>query len=312
MTNGQDDHLSRDLTVVSYFRNGNHGGITIAALAEYLETLAITNSQIQEISRMQETETSGVAANKKQIRINLNTKVSDSARKLIAFATLNNNLILLAEVNYSESEFKNFIDNEIPEKAQLIHSKAQEYLEELIPFGIAEETQLILQDAINEFREVINAPRISKMAKSQATKELVVLFKTAEDAIEKIDSIVELVRYTEPYFYNGYRLARKIVITSSGKLAVKGLVTDAQSGEPLKGVTITFMHNGESTPAALAANGEPVVTKISAAKGGFNIKSLPAGVYRVSFKKMGYTEQFATVNVNDGELTTVDVALNKN
>ncbi|MBK6281647.1 MAG: PEGA domain-containing protein [Draconibacterium sp.] len=43
-----------------------------------------------------------------------------------------------------------------------------------------------------------------------------------------------------------------------------------------------------------------------------NIKSLPAGVYRVSFKKMGYAEQFATVNVNDGELTTVDIALNKN
>lgn len=32
---------------------------------------------------------------------------------------------------------------------------------------------------------------------------------------------------------------------------------------------------------------------------------------QASFKKIGYTEQFATVNVNDGELTIIDVMLHK-
>src|SRR5690606_16275087 len=132
------------------------------------------------------------------------------------------------------------------------------------------------------------------------------------NALEKIDSAVELVKLTDPVFYDGYKSARKIVNQGSGKLAVKGLVTDAQSGEPVKGVTITFMNDGETTPAALAASAEPVIIKTTAAKGGFNIKSLPAGIYSVSFKKMGYAEQFATVNVNDGKLTTVELALHKN
>lgn len=33
---------------------------------------------------------------------------------------------------------------------------------------------------------------------------------------------------------------------------------------------------------------------------------------QATFKKMGYTEQFATVNVNVDEMTVVDVKLNKN
>jgi 5-hydroxyisourate hydrolase-like protein (transthyretin family) len=156
------------------------------------------------------------------------------------------------------------------------------------------------------------APRLGATTRKQATKQLKVLFKQAADALGKIDSAVELVKLTDPVFYTGYKSARKIVNKGSGKLAVKGLVTDAQSGEPVKGVTIIFINAGETSPAIPAANAEPVLTKTSAEKGRFYIKTLPAGVYRVSFKKMGYTEQFATVNVNDGELSTVEIALHQN
>ncbi len=312
MTNEQENHLNMQLTVVNYCGNSNNGGITIPAYGENLEILAITNEQIEEIGEAQETGTTGIAANKKQLRTILNTSASDSARKLTSFAKLTDNLVLLGEVDYSETEFRQFTDNMVREQAQVICNKGNDYLTELAPYGITEETQLVLQNAINNFSEVMVAPRLGVTAKSQATKELVVLFKTAADALVKIDAAVELVKLTDPNFYAGYKSARKVVNKGSGKLAVKGLVTDAQNGEPVKGVTITFMHDGETSPAALAANSEPVIIKTTAAKGGFNIKSLPAGIYRVSFKKMGYTEQFATVNVNDGELTTVDIALNKN
>jgi hypothetical protein len=50
---------------------------------------------------------------------------------------------------------------------------------------------------------------------------------------------------------------------------------------------------------------------MTAAKGGFNIKTMVAGTYKASFKKMGYADQVVTVNVNDGEITLVEVKLTK-
>ena len=277
-----------------------------------LEILAITNERIEEVGEEQKTGISGLAAGKKQLRTALNTAASDAARKLTSFAKLTNNPVLLGEVDYSLSDFRNYSDNAAREQAQVICNKANDYLSELASYGITEETQLILQNAINNFSEMMVAPRLGITNKKQATKQLKVLFKQAADALEKIDSAVELVRLTDPNFYAGYKSARKIVNQGTRKLAVKGLVTDAESGEPVQGVTITFMNDGETLPNATAANAVPVLTKTSAAKGRFYIKTLPAGVYRVNFKKMGYTDQFATVNVNHGELSKVNVALSKN
>lgn len=312
MTNEQENHLNMQQTTVSFCDNNSSEGLTIPSYSSNLEVLSEINGQIKEIAGMQETGTSGIAANKKQLRANVNLLASDSGRKLISFAKLTNNLILLGEVNYSESDFRNFSDNEARDKGQIIYNKAQEYLTELPQYGINEDTQVALQASLTAFGGVIVAPRLGATTKKQATNQLVVLFKMAATTLGKIDAAVELVKLTDPIFYSGYKSARKVISKGSGKLAVKGIVSDTQSGEPIKGVIITFMHDGEMTALEHATNGQPVVTKTSAAKGGFTIKSMPAGVYRVSFKKMGYGEQFATVNVNDGEMTIVDVKLNKN
>jgi hypothetical protein len=39
---------------------------------------------------------------------------------------------------------------------------------------------------------------------------------------------------------------------------------------------------------------------------------LAAGIYKASFKKMGYAGQVVTVNVSDDEITVVEVKLSKN
>jgi 5-hydroxyisourate hydrolase-like protein (transthyretin family) len=311
MTNEQESHLNMQQTTVGFCDNNSSEGLTIPAYSSNLEMLSQINVQIQGIAGAQETGTTGITANKKQIRTNVNLLASDTARKLTSFAKLTDNHILLGEINYSESDFRNFSDNEARDKGQIVYNKAQEYITELPIYGINEETQIALQASLNLFRGVIVAPRLSATAKKQATVQLGVLFKTAAALLEKIDAAVELVKLTDPIFYTGYKSARKVISKGSGKLAVKGIVSDTQSGEPVKGVIITFMHDGAMTLTEQSTNRQPVVTKTSAAKGGFTIKSMPAGIYRVSFKKMGYAEQVVTVNVNDGELTTVEVELSK-
>lgn len=309
MTNDQESHLNMQLTTAKFCDESGTALSTLPAYSSNLQILFTTNQQIQEISGFQGTGTNGITSNKKQLRQNLNASASDTARKLTSFAKLTDNYTLLGEINYSESDFKNFSDIEARDKAQVTYNKAQEHLPELPVYGINEETQTILQNNINSFSNVMVAPRIGITNKSQATKQLADLFKTATAALEKMDAAVEIVKLTEPVFYNGYKSARKVISKGTGKLAVKGTVTDALSGEPVAGVTISFWPDGDVLKTA--ATGEASLVKKTAAKGGFNVSSLPAGTYRVILQKPGYAEQTLTIFVNDGELTEVDAQLAK-
>ena len=313
MDNKQESHLNMQMTTAN-FCDGN--STTVSSLPAYstnLQILVESNNQIEEAAESQGTGTGGITSNKKQLRLSLNASASDTARKLISFAKLTNNYTLLGEVNYSESDFKIFSDNEVREKSQVLYNKAQEHISELTEYGITEETQTTLQNNIISFSEVIVAPRMGITNKSQATKQLVDLFKRAATALEKMDAAVEIVKLTEPIFYDGYKSARKIISKGTRKLAVKGLVIENENGEPIKGVTVTFTLNDATDQLkAASSEGQAELTKTTAAKGGFNIKSLAAGIYKASFKKMGYVEQLVTVNVNDGEITVVEVKLSKN
>jgi hypothetical protein len=313
MTNDQESHLNMQLVTAKYCDDNSSAVSSVPGYSSNLQTLFESNQQIQDIAGFQGTGTGGITSNKKQLRLNINASGADTARKLTSFAKLTDNYTLLGEVNFSESDFKNFSDIEARDKAQVLYNKAQEHLPEVPVYGITEATQTILQNNIGAFSAVIVAPRMGITNKSQATKQLAILFKTSATALEKMDAAVEIVRLTEPVFYDGYKSARKVIRKGTTKLAVKGLVTETGNGEPIKGVTVTFTLNDNTAHLnAASSEGEAELTKITAAKGGFNIKSLAAGVYKASFKKMGYAEQTVTVNVNDGELTTVEVALVKN
>lgn len=311
MTNGQENHLNMQLTVVKFCNDNLSIVTTLPGFSANLQIVSDSNDQIATVAEVQETGTGGVTTNKKELRLNLNALASDTARKLTAFAKLNNNLTLLGEVNYTDSDFKRFSDIEARDHAKIVYNKAEDNLAAVAEYAINATTQTALQNAIQSFTSVMTAPRLSATTKSQATKQLVKLFNKASMALDKMDAIVELVRLTDPNFYNGYKAARKIMNKGKGKLAVKGSVSDAKNGEPIKGVTVTFMPDGEPVATMQATNGEAVLSKTTADKGGFNIKSIPAGTYHVSFKKAGYIEQTMTVNVNDGELTVVDTVLEK-
>jgi uncharacterized membrane protein len=136
------------------------------------------------------------------------------------------------------------------------------------------------------------------------------LFKTADTALENMDAAVEIIRLTQVDFYNGYKSARKVIETGAGSLSVKGLVTDAQTGLPLKGVTVSFALDGGIAKAA-STTSEPELVKKTAEKGGFNIKGLESGMYQVTLKKAGYANQVTTISVSDGEMTELKISLEK-
>jgi hypothetical protein len=313
MTKGQESRLSMYNTSTA-FSDANASIVeNLPNYASHLTTLKSIGSEFQSISEQQKIDNTGITENKNQLKATLIVLAADNARKLTTFAKFTQNLTLLGEVNYSESDFKRFSDTAIRDYAQIIWDRAQANLEQLTNYGIQSRSQQVFQNAISTYSASLSTPRIRANLKKQATKKLADLFKAGDIALANMDAAVEIIRLTQPDFYSGYKTARKIIAKGIGKLSVKGLVIDAQSGEALKGVIISFVPDTGMAKMASAdstAGGNEIVKK-SAGKGGFHIKSLAAGTYRVTLKKAGYADQTIIINVNDGERTEIKVKLEK-
>ncbi len=318
MTSKQESKNSMFLAVKDYL---TANATIVSALPNYsVYFTAYQNSitGIQTYAEQQMFDKTGISASKKQLRSTLVALAVDTSRKLTAYAKFANNQVLLKETKFTESDLKSGADTTLRDYAQGIYDRAQTNLTALATYGVTAATQTALQAAITAYVASIPKPRLGITDKKQSTIQLANNFAAADLALENIDIIIEMVRVSQANFYNGYKTARKIIETGTNSLSLKGFVTDAATGEPLKGVTINFCPECVEPTQKAAANGmsaakeEVVLTKRTAEKGGFNIKSLPEGVYKVTIKKNGYQEQTVTVAVTDGEMGDLNIGLSKN
>jgi hypothetical protein len=311
MTKYQENKIN-SLETLTLFCD-QQGGVTVN-LPEFnqnLNDLKVITAEIKVVGEKQKTGLTGIAVDKKQLRLRLINLGSENARKLTSYAKLKNQFTLLGTIDFTISDFNRFTDIELRDNCQIVYDAAQGILPELGSYFINGQTQSDLQAAINDFNGSINAPRLGTTAKSQLTKQLIVLFKQAEVAETRMNSSVELIRTSNPDFYNGYQTAGKVIKRGSVTLAVKGMVTETPGNNPIKGVTVTFTAvNGTAKLSQTSGNGAGLVKK-TAAKGGFNIKSLEGGTYQVLFQKPGYIEITQEVNVMNGEMVVVNAAMER-
>jgi hypothetical protein len=310
MTSLQEERLSMYLTLKDY--QAPHTSIT-DGLPNYLENSTIflgSIPQIQTIWEQQKLSKKGVTNSKNQLKETLIVLTADNARKLGAYAKFTNDAKLAQEVKFSESKLRQVADTAVKNYGQIVYNLAQPIVGSLAPYGITDETQATLAGAITAYNDSIGKPGAERSEGTQITKQLATLFKTADGALENMDAAVEIVRLTEVDFYNGYKSARKVIGTGARSLSVKGLVTDAQTGSPLRGVTVSFALDGGMAKTATKTT-EPELVKKTAEKGGFKIKSLEARTYQVTLTKAGYVDQVATISVSDGEMTELRISLVK-
>ena len=87
---------------------------------------------------------------------------------------------------------------------------------------------------------------------------------------------------------------------SQRSVTLKGVVTDMTENS-ISGVLLTFLEVDESNTLV---SSEPVITKSTADKGGFVVKTLDEGRYRVTATKVGYkaAEQIISINGDNPNL----------
>jgi hypothetical protein len=302
MNSKQQSKLKMYLTLRIYLLSNQAITARLPNFPEFLAALNAAIDQIQTNAEQHQYNTKGTTVNKKQLRESLIILAADNSSKMQAYARYINDLVLLAEIKYSRTSLRPISDFKLSEVAMSIYDRIDVNLEYVGSYTLTTESQKTFRDAIKSFSDLIPQPRQMQMKGKENSLLENQGFEIGDAAITNIDSVVEIVRLTEPVFYAGYKNAHKVINLGTNSLQVQGNVSDATTGQPIADATLLFSLSGQP---------EVILKKQTAAKGGFRVKSLAEGIYGVTVSKVGYQTQTVSVVVSSTELSEVGVKLMK-
>ena len=258
-------------------------------------------------------ETTGITTDKTAKRNSMTEKTLFMINRLQSYANVVNNPELLESIKYSASDLKKSRDTDVIGICNTVVAKANANAAAIATYGVTAAMITELQAAITAYSATLAKPKAAKSQTKTATENLSKLFKEADELlVKRLDLDIELFKTSKPEFYSQYKTARIIIPTGGGATSVLGSVNLAGSGEPLKGVSFTFVAetNGMMKTAAATETTKPIVKK-SADKGKFRA-TLPENTYKVIVEKIGYKKQEVTITVVNGETTNLNIELEKN
>ncbi len=256
-------------------------------------------------------ETTGVTTDKTAKRNSMTDKTLFMINRMQSYANVVNNPELLASIKYSASDMKKARDTDVVGICNTVLAKASANAAAIAPYGVTAAMITELQAAITAYSATLAKPTAAKSQTKTATENLTKLFKESDELLTKrLDLDIELFRTSKPDFYSQYKTARIIIPTGGGTTSVMGSVNVAGSGEPLKGVSFTFVAESTGMRKAAGADTAKPVVKKSADKGKFRA-TLPENTYRVIVEKIGYKRQEVMITVAKGETTDLAIELEK-
>jgi hypothetical protein len=228
MNKAQENKLKMYLAVQKYLENNADKTNT---LPNYAETFAQYKNLIQEIQNNktnQEVNKVGLAKNKNNLKATLAQATYLMSNKVKAFATFNNQTVLLHQVSYSKSELQTSADNTLIDKAKIVLEKVIENLVALNDYKVSQEQVNQLQESLNSFTATVSDPRLGTITKKGVTTDLRDAFDTINALLkDKLDALINLLEEEETTFFKGYKNVRMIV-------DLKSKVKSREEGEILE------------------------------------------------------------------------------
>lgn len=211
-----------------------------------------------------------------------------------AYAVDQDNTVLYEEVNRPLSYIQKLSDTRARDYCSWVFLKGNELAADLLPFGLEAADLTALAESIDLYTLLIPKPRNQIVTRKQFTVEIKRLIALGLEQLFKMDAYVAALRYKEAAFYAAYFDNREIVDAGSRKLSLRGVITNTL-GLPVEGVKVSI--------AALK------LEKLSTAKGNYEMKHVPPGVYTATFEKEGMVTQQVPIAISANLRTDLDVVL---
>lgn len=246
-----------------------------------------------------ETALQGITVNKKTSKQDLCQLAADTASVIYAFASVNKNETLKAEVNYSYSALYKSKDDELAPRCQIIATRARENETELLPFGIKDADIEALELAIASYSQDAPKPRTALSQRKTQRANLKTLFAEADAILkDQMDKLVVTFRANNPDFVSTYFNTRTIVDPATTTTELRGTITDNSNATAINNATVEIVELTKSTT--------------SNSVGYYQFKPVPFGTYTVRVVKTGFQDAlFEDVELKLGEINRLDVLLNQ-
>ena len=247
-----------------------------------------TASELQIYSRK------GYSMDKEEQKIVMATACMNVSLCIMAYAVSTGNTVLYEEVNRPISYITRKADTHARDYCSWILLKGNELATDLLPFGLVAADLTALQDSVDLYTLLIPKPRYQIVSRKQFTVEIKRLITLGLEQLFKMDAYVAALRYKEAAFFAAYFDNRELVDAGSRKLSLRGVILNTL-GLPVDGVKVSIP--------------ELKIEKLSTAKGHYEMKSVPAGVYDIEFALEGYETFKTQVAIVAKERTELDVEL---
>jgi hypothetical protein len=233
----------------------------------------------------------------------------DVSRRITAYATMEDNVVLLKEAKLTETELRRLADTKLTPKIAEVLALAQKHAAALLPYGVTAALTAKLGELITAYAAAQPQPKLGLNETRLATLNLDALIKDNDAILKKLDALMELLRADNPDFYSTYKNLRRVVVLGKATLAMKVTVKDEGTGAGVQRVKLNIEETPEEGHAPKSGSELAKNVKFTASNGGCNIKTLPEGRHTLTLSKPGYITQVVQVNVVAGERCDVDINL---
>jgi len=213
-----------------------------------------------------------------------------------AYASNINDPVLFEQMNRKRNAVLKLNDTLILDYCQQVHDKTETLLADLVTYGIVAADLQTFQDSIDNYLDLIPKPRFEIVNRKQATREVAESIAYCDEQLRLMDILVTMLEFSNTSFFINYFDNRKLVNTGSRAISFRGTVTDAE-GALLQGVKVIIASLG--------------LEKITTAKGNFEMKHVPPGVYTAIFEKEGMITFTAPIAISANQRTDLDVTLER-
>lgn len=278
MNGKQEDTLTMCIVVVSEIAATD--STVLALMPEFDSLVAELNANVAQLRANkigQRLNRTGYKETKVDYRGIMTEQAFTIAASVCAYAVAESNNVLKMEVTYTESDFTKMRDSDIADTCKGIYDIAEPLLADLAPYGVTIDVMNDFKSAIEDYNEYIPLPRTSIITKKMHTEMIANLFASNAVLLERMDGLVKMMKFKQPVFFNNYFSSRKVIATGNRTLSLRGFVTN-ELGVALEKVVVSVATTPEFK------------TK-STKRGFYQFKSLPAGVWPVTFKREGYISE---------------------
>jgi hypothetical protein len=224
----------------------------------------------------------------------------DATKKFFAYAQYIKDDVLINQAIFVKTNTKRASNSKLVDYGNTIYNMAQESLEELNIYGITAASQLLLRKAIDDFNAANPSVKNTTLDLQSISSNLEKEFAIAKNATDKIGYLVASVESSNPELFKAYRNAIKIYNYGSRSYDLLGQVDQAGTDQGIKGVLVTATLNGSEIK---------ILSKKTAAKGGFRGNVPADGIYTFTFRKVGFKDQTVTRAIVKGEHCLIKIKM---